>query len=305
MLQALLWRVLPDGVRLNFAAQGGLSGGVFLVVRHGSHLPVGVQHQLDKGAFIGNVLPRCHVHDAVQREQRADIVLAGGFDPAVLAGQLAVIDAANLRIIEDFLSIPQRRGQHQRVSFGAEGRVGVVAGVVLHGVCQRLEQGQQGVALLVFRRSYVNKCVGRAQGVQLAAERIEVVAAGAVFLAHGQHCDLVAGTGGVGDDGCDGIAGRRSVGLLVVGRLRRVGCDGKIAVQRDSGDVDTFHRMRPFLPCAATLFCIIANLGGGFNEKRGAPSRCAPSLLGYLPNAARYAAFCASICFWNAATAAA
>ena len=76
---------MPDGVRLNFAAQGGLSGGVFLVVRHGSHLPVGVQHQLDKGAFIGNVLPRCHVHDAVQREQRADIVLAGGFDPAVLA----------------------------------------------------------------------------------------------------------------------------------------------------------------------------------------------------------------------------
>ena len=92
----------------------------------------------------------------------------------------------------------QGRGQHQRIRLGAERRIGVIAGVALHRVGQRLKQGQQAVALLVFRRCQVYEGVGPAQAVQLTAENLQVLAVRAVDLAHGDDLDLIPVVGGIG-----------------------------------------------------------------------------------------------------------
>ena len=55
VLQTLLRRVLPDRVLLDLTAQSGLFLAVFCVIRHGLHLPVGVEHQLDKGLLVGQL----------------------------------------------------------------------------------------------------------------------------------------------------------------------------------------------------------------------------------------------------------
>ena len=61
VLQTLLRRVLPDRVLLDLTAQSGLFLAVFCVIRHGLHLPVGVEHQLDKGLLVGQLCIGSHI----------------------------------------------------------------------------------------------------------------------------------------------------------------------------------------------------------------------------------------------------
>ena len=183
-----------------------------------------------------------HINDAVQREQCADVILARVLDLTAFPRQLAVVDAADLGVVQDLLGIMQGRGQYQRIRLGAERRIGVIAGVALHRVCQRLKQGQQAVALLVFRRCQVYEGVGLAQAVQLAAENLQVLTVRAVDLAHSDDLDLIPVVSRIGQDRGNGVAGGLCGGLGVVDRLGCIGGDGKVAVQRDRCNIDTFHR---------------------------------------------------------------
>ena len=176
----------------------------------------------------------------------------------------------------------QGRGQYQRIRLGAERRIGVIAGIALHRVGQRLKQGQQAVALLVFRRCQVYEGVGLAQAVQLAAENLQVLTVRAVDLAHSDDLDLIPVVSRIGQDRGNGVAGGLCGGLGVVDRLGCVGGDGKVAVQRDRRDINSFHRKSgPFLPRRAAFpVYSIANSGRGFNKKT---CRALPGMFQRLP----------------------